>query len=589
MTINKFFLLFFVFTISSAIVSASFCNNYTTTPGGYACWDFENNSLADWDTSGLSIISDGNEIDGAFSLKGGNSNPFDYGHSPTMGVISDLKFTVTFNVSLNIPTGFYSRFGVGTNTSTGFWFFLDGTQGEFCTLYSGDQLCYQDGDETLYTNYDYDEVKKIRINVYDYLGVARANLYINDILIKQGWKEYGNDDPVEALNFSLVYYSYNAVEYFDDILVLNSSILAVYNLKVRDEVTGQLLKEDVNLQLRNATNEYNYMLSGGSISSTLIENGLFDIKLYSQNYPTRYYFNVNISDSDEYDFYMLDNTEGHEVIFSIKDKGTDTAIQDVLVNTSLFMNSSYTLVEQRRSDALGHAHNWLQDDQYYNITLEKNGYTKRNIRIEPDASAYIILLDPGVNYSWTNIWDDISYNISPDPSINYLEPNDAQVFNVTIYSKNGLLTYFGIKGPGNISNISGKPYGGNASITINTSNSSAFNIKVFFDATSYSPFEENLTFGFFKPPRYNTSKRNLLNATKEAGKQMTTLTKGLLGIVGVLMAVGTVAEFGVFGVGLVIVGAITFGFFAIVGWFDPIYVALALFVGLGMVFFARRE
>ncbi len=365
------------------------------------------------------------------------------------------------------------------------------------------------------------------------------------------------------------------------------------NITIFDEETNEIINytlvtlvmDHENQKFTNTTNTGNSFFIG-------LFDGLWSLLASSPIHAAReYIFTIVPQSTSTLNVYLLNASNGEDKTFNIKNK-QDQTLPDSTITVSNKINTSFVTVAQRVTDFAGQANIFLSSSNDYRFTVEANGFTTKIFDLTPVASAYDIIMDPTTSIDFTTVFNDVSFTIFPPSST--ITVSDSQNFSIVTSSPEGMITYFGLNSSFNntdrITNVTGSPAGGTASITINTTgfNSTTiavdFFIKINGEDGIVSVHRDYRTSLFVVPG--NSSAQSVADKYKDS---FSNVGKSLI-IVGAAVAVIlALAEVGVPNFVNGVAGVVVIIFGAVVGWIPITQSIIVSFIILAMAFIRRAD
>ena len=186
-------------------------------------------------------------------------------------------------------------------------------------------------------------------------------------------------------------------------------------------------------------------------SITELPNGLYKLKASSSNYPERQYLDLNISNTTTtlLNIYLINNTLGSEVTFSIVSKDGLAPLENVRTIFTKTINGTKTIVAEEESDFAGQVVVTLDENTQYTINFSKTNFEVRIIQLEPKNSDYLIQLVSTVGAYNQSVHEGIRYRFEPvntvlnnNTKFNFtftLNSTVWEITNCTLRLKNGTI------------------------------------------------------------------------------------------------------------------------------------------------------
>lgn len=388
----------------------------------------------------------------------------------------------------------------------------------------------------------------------------------------------------ETYNVTIVApdYSLNQTQYkFNQILgnltidlwPLNSISVTIY-----DEKTLAKITENITIQLISDSFSDLYTTMNGTyvIENLTVNNYRLDFS--GANYTLRtFYANIVQQTHIFLDAWLLKTADGANIKINIKDT-LGNFIEDVDVTVTKNMAGSYVTIAQKNTGVAGYVNIFLDQTINYRFLISATGYTTRVIDLEPTETEYTIILRDETEITFESFLYDISYSITP--VTNLLLPINVQNFSLTVSSPSGLLSNFGVKSGGTITNVTGSVAGGVATISLNTS---------LLDRTSVSVvyfFELNTGNGLFINKTFfigitNTTDTSLQGIADTYGSGINPLYRLLIALfVSVLAGLVLFVYVGPVGAGMISFFVFAgFGIMGFVNWLYPVILGVVVIGG----------
>jgi len=184
-----------------------------------------------------------------------------------------------------------------------------------------------------------------------------------------------------------------------------------------------------------------------------------------------YIFTVTTSKLTTLNLYLLNTTNGELKTFNIKNK-QDQTITGATITVSNKVNNTRVTVAQRVSNFAGQVNIFLKSTNEYRFTIEADGFVTKVFDLEPIDSSYNIILTDDVLIDFTTLYSKVSYSLFPISSA--INSSSNLNFSIITSSAAGFISYFGLNSSFNntdrITNVTGSPSGGTATMTIDLVN-----------------------------------------------------------------------------------------------------------------------
>jgi hypothetical protein len=273
------------------------------------------------------------------------------------------------------------------------------------------------------------------------------------------------------------------------------SISGLYINSVKDETTGASLNFNVTISNATSSTSFNNITSLAKYY-TLIPSG--DITLIISNvsggYEQRYFYLVmNANTSYNNTYYLLNNADGLIRSFNVKDM-SEVTIPNALVTIKRFIGDSWVTVATKIADGAGVSAFLLNPSTQYQVTACLNagaGTCSITSTITPSESSYTIYVNTGITRTMTNIFDTVSFVITPSQVS--IGRSNASTFNFTVVcTSNDLALFWAELRDVNgtlLSNVSSSSNSGGTVVgTVNTTNYSRVYGTFYIARTGYSTY-----------------------------------------------------------------------------------------------------
>ena len=433
----------------------------------------------------------------------------------------------------------------------------------------------------------------INISLFDVNGSVTCNINNSD------WDFFSNDNITYIFNNSNVVapYNYSIAWNCTDTGGASSNgsfwINVQNRLKINiyDEQLNTLILDPITFIFRSGSYEFKDVAINGTyilVNETGLPPNTYQVTLNGTDYYQRiYYLTVSDTQIQEEDFYLLKTNSSSLVTFYFKTlTGESISNLSVVFTTWINLTSSSAPITHRYSDFAGSMLVNLHYLSRYGITItDPNGiYSTKYTEIEPVFASYTIYMNQNTSQNFTSVWDYISYQIIT--TNNTLNPT-ATNFTFITSSDIGDLAYFGISsiinGTSYITNLTGYPSGGTASLELplNYSNNENIDINYFIGTISHNSLNIPLTYSILNISQWsgNNSLFNTAPTLKnEFSERIRILTAILFSIIGMVIFAGfgkrSLAPF--VGIPILIVFAIP-----PIGWIPIWIVAFISIINLG--------
>lgn len=375
-----------------------------------------------------------------------------------------------------------------------------------------------------------------------------------------------------------------------------SSSEIIYEFTIGSALTINVLEENTlndivfNITLYNSTfsiTEYNTNLFTSNASN--VPYGVVTVNYWTTTHPQRTYYTVLTNASNESIVLYLYATglTGQYVSFYTLN-AQEALISNAEITMKRLINSTDTIVAQQRTDASGVATMYLDYTYNYDLDVYAVGYNIVNTSLTPTQTAYKIYLTTNTSFSYSAMFDDINYSLTP---LGPLNNNTNYTFVYSLTSSNSSLEWFGwnfTNGTVIHSNNTTGAAGGTLTFTLNTSEIGGnFTLTIYFKKTSYDPLYLDFDYYVYN---VNASTHSIIGIAERniAGDlDITPEVFGILSIIATAIAAGFGSQFikqiggGV--LGLSVLGLFTFlgtFMFGLAYWFGwLLFMMTALIIG----------
>lgn len=365
------------------------------------------------------------------------------------------------------------------------------------------------------------------------------------------------------------------------------------NITIIDEELNQIINFTTTTILfdHNATQFTNSTTTGTMFVDTLLD-GFWDILVSTPLHdPRHYFFTVTPQTHTDLTVYLLNSSNGETKTFNVKNS-QDQVISGALITVSNKVNNTFVTVAQKFSDFAGQATIFLRSDREYRFTIEATGFSTKVFNLEPIQSSYNIILDSIDIIDFTTIFDEVSYSILPVSDI--ITISETRNFSIITSSPTGLITYFGLNSSFNstvrITNVTGSPAGGTASLIIDLTNQSGSTVSIdyFIKLSNQDIIEIHRDYyvGVTAATAGNFSAAFFADKYKD---DFNNVMKALLVVVGAVAVILSLAEVGVPAAISGPAGAMVIIAGAIVQWIPKTIAFIVGLITIGMFMLRRGE
>jgi len=291
--------------------------------------------------------------------------------------------------------------------------------------------------------------------------------------------------------FSNVTLSANASNnsYEFSLLPENSIFLFFYDLTTLNpillNVTVDFVKGNISFENTSDTGE---MIASDLDAGTWSINA--DAVLYE---PSKFFVTVTSRSVQDVDVFLLNSTLTGETVITIKEADTADNIPNAVVTLQTKVGGNWVTFDQKITDLFGASFFQLEQGESYQIIIEADGFSTKTGLFVRTKTNYIITLSSTNTQNFASYLNDFSYTVTP--SILNLSNT---IFSITTSSPDGRIEWFSVQvllnGSTTLSNVTGSPSGGTASINKNLSSFGGQYVSAKYLVKSVSfdtPFEIN--------------------------------------------------------------------------------------------------
>ncbi len=365
------------------------------------------------------------------------------------------------------------------------------------------------------------------------------------------------------------------------------------NITIFDEQTNEIINyTTTTLIMDHVSQKFTNTTESGNVFFTALFDGLWNLLASTSIHAQReYIFTILPQSTSTLNVYLLNSSNGELKTFTVKNK-QDQTLPDTTVSISNKINNSFVTVAQSVTDFAGQVNIFLSSSNEYRFTIEAAGFTTKVFDLVPIVQSYNIILDPTDSVIFTTIFDEISFTILPDSP--ELTPQQGQNFSIITSSPLGQISYFGLNSSFNsstnrITNVSGSPAGGTASIFINTTefNSTTIAVDFFIKVDGQEIINIHRD---YRAAAFTTASN--FSAVGFADKYTTEFSNVFKSIFIVILAIAVIISLAEMGSPAVIngmAGSIIIIGGAVVGWIPKTVAFIVGFIVIGMYFIRRGD
>lgn len=356
------------------------------------------------------------------------------------------------------------------------------------------------------------------------------------------------------------------------------------NITIFDEETNEIINyTTVTLILDHIIQQFTNTTNTGNSFFIGLFDGLWNLLASTSQHTQRgYIFTIVPQSTSSLNVYLLNSSNGEVKTLTVKNK-QDQSLPGSTISISNRINNTFVTVAQRVTDFAGQANIFLSSSNNYRFTIEAPGFTTKVFDLTPVASAYDIIMDSLDTIDFTTIFNDVTFTILP--ASNIITPTDSQNISIITSSPDGRITYFGLNSSFNntdrLTNVSGSPAGGTASISINTSafNSTAIDVNFFIKISGEPIITIHQVFrtAASTTPAGNASAVSIADKYKDS---FTDVGKALIIVIAAVAIILSLAEVGAPAVMHGAAGALVIIFGVIIRW---IPIPIGIIVGFVLI------
>lgn len=461
-------------------------------------------------------------------------------------------------VSSNITQGTYyvGIYGLDNNSLTGFEF------GDTFYIYNNAEV-----NVTAKYYFNNATISNFNITLYDfnsslyayYNGTSYSELNII--------KGHSYNILIDHPTYSYISYNFTTNTNFNNITFYLNITNSVYILIYDANTLNLINASNTQITFLSTNSTFNYVTANGTYLATNITPNIYTITINNSNYsPTSYTITINADTSQQLNVYLNNVNSTSLIFFYIQNSASEPL--NATVNIQKLINTSFVTIGNKQTDLTGFVYFYLIEQETYKITISSSGYDTRTFDFEPFAvnSPYLIRLSPTSITSFTNIFEEVDFLITPT---NISLPVGTNTFSIQTSSINGVLIYTYINCNGNISNLSGFPNGATASVDVTTLTSSTIYCTYKLSATGYN---DVTLYNNYNIKTTNTATQtNLIDTMENLKNDLGNNGSIWTTIIAFLIIIGIAGTFlGLTGNSLVVTFVVFAGItgFAILGWID---------------------
>ncbi len=270
-------------------------------------------------------------------------------------------------------------------------------------------------------------------------------------------------------------------------------LLASLNITFLDEQNQSLIRENVTAvltleQTRQGTSDTGHILFGN------LTLGNYFIQGESATYNRRGIFLDLIDQSTNLTIYLLKDITGTSDIDYFIKTTSQRNIENVKMTFQRPINSTFITVAEVETDFAGQVRVFQDQTVEYRIILTHPDFPTKVITLRPLLTSYTIFIDEPVESLYNNVWEGIIYSLKPRQRVFNISTVPLEV-SIDLFADDGSLEYFGVFIDGHsftcvpascVSNITGSPFGGLATVNITGSSEGSFDVHYFFKRNGFN-------------------------------------------------------------------------------------------------------
>ena len=365
------------------------------------------------------------------------------------------------------------------------------------------------------------------------------------------------------------------------------------NLTIKDEENQSLITEDVTIFFTGPTS-IQVNTSSGTLSVGELKVGEYFIQAESASYPRRGLFFTVTNASANVDLYLVIDLAGNDFIdYIVQDDGRNR-LNDVRLTFQKNINNSFITVAQIETDFAGQARIFQDQQNEYRIVMSLAGFATQTIDLIPLLTSYTLTLSTIAEQLFDTTYEGIRYTISPAARILNASGNFENI-SFTIFDGTSSLEYFGLNIINHsyecipascITNISGSPAGGTATVQVKLNVTGSFDTLYFFKRNG---FPIQFINGQVTSVRFLIGDRLADNFAVIGANLGTPVMRAIFAAILITVFAVLASQLGVIGLGLMMV--ISFGtiFFMLLGFIPRMVAMITLFFGIAIYFVLGRE
>lgn len=366
---------------------------------------------------------------------------------------------------------------------------------------------------------------------------------------------------------------------------------------ITNQINGSVITGLTNLTLRSSTYNNATSTTNGYYNFTSLGSGDYVLTVKNVNYTTSDFYVTMASNSYQtINARLLPNATNSSIGIYIKSSTYQELPNTTITIQRQYLGGSWATTNMLTTDENGYVTAQLQEGEIYRFIIQSQGYSIKQFDqpVYAALSPYTFLLTSTTEGLYTDYWSGVNY---------YYYPTNTQLsrgvynFTLTVYNSTKDISWVSVNANGNIVNVTSSPSGGTASYTDDLSNYTGV-----YPVTYTFYFYDNVAqkYTYLRIPvnyyvnTYNLSQTTINQTLSDIKDDITSGNSGMgnawtviiatfliLVIMITLIQISGQPILGVIG------GVIGTGFFAYVGWINPVYASITCILIVLMLAFNR--
>ena len=379
-----------------------------------------------------------------------------------------------------------------------------------------------------------------------------------------------------------------------------SAFLSTLNITFLDEQNQTLITENVTGFLTLEQTRQG-VTNTGSLQFGNLTLGDYFIQAESENYVRRGTFFTIDNQTMNLTLYLLKDIAGNTNIDYFIKTTSQRNIEDVRMTFQKSVNNTFITVAEVETDFAGQVRVFQDQSIEYRIILTHDDFPTKVITLIPLLTEYTIFIDEPVISLYNNVWEGIIYTLRP--RLRVFNVSDDVEIKIDLFADDGSLEYFGIFIDGHsftcipascVSNITGSPFGGIATVNITGTVEGTFDVHYFFKRGGFDvQFIHGDLYGFVLfQVLFGDNIANWLNQLIDGLGGSGDNSKIMLGIIAAIVTVVMVvvaSQLGIAGISLVMIAVFGNLFFMLAGMIPKFTAIVTIIVGIFAYIILARE